>query len=881
MSKSPSPPEHPEFAVSAQFPNSMQFAASTQFAANTQQVGLIPLHESVVFLARFLGVAVQVDRLREGLAGHRVSRAGDIPAETLRRVMSQAGLVASRLAKSRPRRPTEMPALVLGDDGRTLVATAMKDGRFECHLPGIEGVSWLSAEEVASETGPGRWFAVRPRMYFDQRSLLYSLPETAQWFWSVFRRNLWIFQWALLGTVALNIFGALVPFYSMAVYDRVIPNNALGSLGVLTSGVALLIVFELVMKLLRSHLLETAAKRIDIALSASVFAQCLKMRASSRPASGGVLANTVRDFESVREFFATTTLTVLGDLPFMLLYLAVIFLVGGWLALVPLAFIPILLGISMLARRPLARQVNEAMRESTQRTAHLFETMNGLDTVKALGAEAWSRRKWEGLTQAIAENSLKTREMMARINYSNAAVMAVSNVAVVGAGAMLVAEHAMTVGQIIAVSLLASRALAPVSQIASLIVRWEQTKLSYQALDKIMDAPTDESPTALQAPPLTGAVEYRDVTFGYPGQPAVVERASLRIKPGERVGIIGKLGSGKSTMLKLLLNQYEPTLGTVLLDNLVSTHLEPLSTRRQIGYVPQDVTLFHGTLRENIEMGRVRSDDTALLDAMKLACLDDIVAQLPEGVATQVGERGERLSGGQRQTVAIARALLAKPKLLLLDEPSSMVDPATEQKLIERLRGLKHTTIVLVTHRMAMLALIDRLVVMDRGRIVADGPRDQVLQALSAQRQSTDSTAAHPQPSMTAAPAPAAVPQPAARPPVPAAPRVPQVGDATGVRGGVGAPLARSSAMPAPLPVAAQVAAQVAAHGAAHVPIAAPLAGAVAAVAPVAARAAPSAPATGGAAVTPLRPAANAGPSATVQPTIVRAAGGQRPGETR
>lgn len=727
--KNPSPPTP-----------SQQFAVSV--FDETQQLSPVPVHESVLFLARFLGTSVQLERLNDTLAGQDTSRQGDIAPDVLRRLLANAGLVGTALSAGKPRKATELPALVVGDGGLTVAVIGLKDGRFECQLPGIAGTSWLDADALAQEAPNGRWYAVRPRLFFDQRSLLYALPEPARWFWGVFRRNQWIFHWALAGTFALNIFGALVPFYSMAVYDRVIPNNALGSLAVLTTGVLLLIVFEFVMKLMRSHLLETAARRIDVALSARVFAQCLKLRAAARPASGGVLANTVRDFESVREFFATTTLTVLGDVPFMLLYVAIIFMVGGPLGWVSVACIPLLLAISLLARGPLSRKVNESMRESSQRTAHLFETMNGLDTVKAIGAEAWSRRKWEGLTQAIAQNSLETRELMAKINYGNAAVMGLSTVAVVAAGSVMVAEHAITLGQIIGVSLLTGRALAPVAQIASLIVRWEQTKMSYQALDKIMNSPTDESPTALQAPPLTGQIEFRDVSFAYPNQPPVVERISLRIRPGERVGVIGKLGSGKSTLLKLILNQYEPSSGSVLLDNLVNTQLEPLSMRRQIGYVPQDVTLFHGTLRENIELGRVRTDDARLLESMRLAGLDEIVAQLPEGVGTQVGERGERLSGGQRQSVAIARALLARPRMLLLDEPSSMVDPASEQKLIERLRSLQNTTILLVTHRMAMLALVDRLVVMDRGRIVADGPRDQVLQALSAQRQSEDAAAA-------------------------------------------------------------------------------------------------------------------------------------------
>ena len=554
-----------------------------------------------------------------------------------------------------------------------------------------------------------------------------------RWFRDVFERNLWILRWALLATLVLNIMGALLPFYAMAVYDRVIPNNATASLAVLTIAAVALIGFELIMRLLRSQLVETASRRMDVALSSSIFAQCLRLRAATRPASGGTLANTVRDFETVREFFASSTLTVLGDLPFLLLYLAVIALVGGWLAIVPLLAMPLLLLVALLSKKPLARHVAASMQESGQRTAHLFESMNGLDTIKVLGAEAWSRRKWENLTMVIAANSVETREIVNRVNYINTAVMALTGTAVVAVGALMMGDKLLTLGQIIAVSMLSGRALAPIGQIASLIMRWEQTQLSYTALNKIMQAPTDEDEASLQAPPLSGRIEFRDVTFAYPQSPPLLDKLNLQIKPGERVGIIGKLGSGKSTLLRLLLNQYGPSSGSVLFDDLASTQLDPLSLRRQIGYVPQDVTLFYGSLRENIELGRSQVDDSQLLEAIRLACLDDIISQLPNGVATEVGERGERLSGGQRQAVAMARALLAKPPILLLDEPSSMFDPGTEQRLISRLRTLSDTTIILVTHRMAMLGLVDRLLVCDRGRIIADGPRDEVLRALAAQ----------------------------------------------------------------------------------------------------------------------------------------------------
>lgn len=270
------------------------------------------LAEAIVFLARFFGVAVQAERLRASVA----AQASPAAAEFLDQALAQATLAGTALPAGTPRRPTEMPALLLNGEGQALVILSIADGKYECHVPGIEGSAWLDAAALAQEVPDARWVAVRPVLFFDQRSLLYSMPVAGRWFWDVFNRNRWVFRWALLGTLVLNVIGALVPFYAMAVYDRVIPNNATSSLWVLTIAVVVLTGFELALRLLRGELVETASRRMDVALSSNIFAQCLRLRAASRPASGGTLANTVRDFESVREFFASTTLTTLGDLPF-------------------------------------------------------------------------------------------------------------------------------------------------------------------------------------------------------------------------------------------------------------------------------------------------------------------------------------------------------------------------------------------------------------------------------------------------------------------------------------------------------------------------------------------------------------------------------------
>lgn len=682
--------------------------------------------DQLTFLAHFFGRRADHTQL---LADTPVTQ-GRISEAHVHECARRGGLSLSRSAKTPEAfKASELPALILVEDGEALVVLQRKGDDFECVQAGIQGTRTLSAAAIVGEY-PGTTYFVRPRVFFDTRSLLYHLPRPRRWFWDTLLANRGIYGWALLATLLTNVFAAVIPFYTMSVYDRVVPNNALDSLWVLTGAVGVVILFDLVIKLLRSYLIESAARKADVAMSSHVFAHALRLRAASRPASGGVLANIVRDFESVREFVTTSTLTALGDVPFMLFFLFLIGVVGHWLVLIPLVMIPLTIAASLLIRRPLVRVLGANMQESAQRTAHLFETMNGVDTLKSLGAEAWARRQWEMLTVKISENSVKMREWTSFGTYVSMLVTNLTTVLVVMFGALLIAAGELTMGQLIAVSMLTARAITPAAQIAALVVRYEQTRQALDALDKIMESPTDETPDCLHLPPMEGRIEFRDVHFAYPECAPLLKGLNLRIRPGERVGFIGRIGSGKSTLFKLLLNLYGPSQGSVLVDGMAANQLEPQSLRRQVGYVPQDVVLFHGDIRENILLGNSRIGDDKLMEALRLSCLDETLTQLPHGLGTQVGERGERLSGGQRQAVSIARALAAQPRMLLLDEPSSMMDPATESRLIENLRSLQDVTLLLVTHRMAMLPLVDRLVVLDQGRVVLDGPRAEVLRTL-------------------------------------------------------------------------------------------------------------------------------------------------------
>ena len=687
-----------------------------------------PIVDALLLLAAFFGQSTDAARVTTGipLQGGRVS------IDSLSECAVRAGLGITP-ANTSPKTiaATMLPAMLIDHAGYALVVLDRDDERVEVATPGIEGSRWIALDTLIDEH-PGRWFFVRPLLRFDARSLLYRLPRPRRWFWDAFLANRSIYMWALLATAFVNIAAAVVPFYTMAVYDRVVPNNALDSLWVLATAVVVIAFFDFVMKLLRSYLVESAARKADLAMSAHIFAHSLKLRAASRPASGGVLANIVRDFEAVREFASAATLTLLGDLPFMFFFLAIIALVGGALVWIPLTIIPIMIGVSWWLRKPIARELSANMEEGAQRTAHLFEVMNGLDTVKALGADAWARRKWEALTVRIAESTLRMREWSAFGGSFSATMNVLTTVLLISAGAILIGQGELTLGQLIAVSMLSGRALGPATQLAGLILRSQQVRMSLAALDQVMEAPVDESDASLHLNSLRGSIEFRELHFAYPEGAPLLKGVDLTIAPGEKVGFIGRIGSGKSTLFRLLLNLYAPNQGTVLVDGVSVGQIEPLSLRRLLGYVPQDIVLFHGDIRENILLGATNVSDKRLMEVVRAACLEETLAQLPAGLATEVGERGERLSGGQRQAVAIARALLHAPPVLLLDEPSSMMDPATEAQLIRNLRNTKDQTLLLVTHRTAMLPLVDRLVVIDRGQIVADGARDQILRRLKA-----------------------------------------------------------------------------------------------------------------------------------------------------
>lgn len=672
------------------------------------------------------------------VAGLPLPADGRLTPELAVRAAARAGLIA-KFAKRPLAKIDDMalPAiLLLADRGACILVRREADGTLVTLLPDSgQGATRLAAGELADRYAGWAMFA-RPELGREPRERDLAREEAGHWFWSTILR-----QWPIYGEVALaalliNLFALASPLFVMNVYDRVVPNNAVETLWILATGVLIVFAFDFLLKILRGYFVDSAGRIADIKLAGRIFGQVLGIRMASRPASAGAFASQLREFETLRDFFTSATVTTLVDLPFIAFFVGIVWLIGGPVAMVPAAAIPLVIGAGLLIQIPLNRIVRRTFREGSQKHGILVETITGLETVKSIGAEGRMQRAWERFVAATAASANRSR-LLSSITVNLAGfVTNLVTVGVVVVGVYEIAAGNMTVGGLIACSILSGRAMAPLSQVAQILARFHQARTAYQTLDTVMKLPVERPPATrfVHRPVLQGNIEFRNVSFTYPGQKiAALAGVSFRVGAGERVALIGRIGSGKSTIEKLVLGLYEPEGGSILVDNTDLRQIDPADLRRNIGCVPQDVMLFTGTLRDNITMGAAHADDATMLRAAELAGVEDFAARHPLGYDRPVGERGQALSGGQRQAVAIARALIGDPPILVLDEPTSAMDNAGENGLKARLSAeLTGRTLLLVTHRASLLSLVDRLIVLDGGKLVADGPKDQVLKALAA-----------------------------------------------------------------------------------------------------------------------------------------------------
>lgn len=688
----------------------------------------------LVWLARFHDRPISGDALRAGLplVDNRLT------PELFVRASARAGLTARTV--KRPLKEFSkhvLPAVLLLNNRQAVILTRQVDETtVEVLLPETGfGLSQMPIADLeANYLGFG--ILVRPVYRAADRNEQGQPAEATGKHW--FAKTLLQFWpvWAQVGVgaVLINLFALVTPLFAMNVYDRVVPNLVMETLWVLAIGAVIIMGFEFVIRLLRGYFIDFAGKNADILLASRTFQHILGMQLAHRPPSAGAFANELREFESLRDFFTSATLTTLIDLPFVLLFIAMMAVIGGSIAWIPLAALPIVIGVGLLLQIPLDSVVRRAFRESAQRHAILIETLNGLETIKSVGAEGRVQRHWEQFIAMASKSGLAARLYSSvAVNFSVFA-QGLVYAAVIVAGVYQIAAGNMTTGALVACSILAGRAMAPLAQVAGLLTRWNQSMQALKALDRIMKAPLERpaNHALLHRPHIVGAIEFRDVTFEYPhGGGKALDGVSFRIKPGEKVALVGRVGSGKSTAAKLILGMFRPTSGAVLIDGTDSRQIDPADLRRAIGVVPQDIFLMNGTIKDNIVLGAPEATDAHVLFASRLVGLDEFVRTLPDGYDLVVGERGERLSGGQRQAVALARAFVREPSIALLDEPTSAMDQGTEELIKRRLaHALQGKSLVLITHRPSLLSLVDRLIVLERGKVIADGPRDGVMKAM-------------------------------------------------------------------------------------------------------------------------------------------------------
>ncbi len=580
----------------------------------------------------------------------------------------------------------------------------------------------------------GYVFYVRPVARTDDRAGPATIDTAQDWFWGCLKENWKIYKEVILATVMINVFALASTLYIMNVYDRVIPNSAYETLWVLSIGAFLVYSFDFFMKNMRAYFLDVAGRKADVKISAKLFEQVLGMTMQARPASAGVLASNVREFESIRDFFTSATMTALVDVPFAIFFVIIIAIIAGPLAIIPLVTIPIVVVVGWFLQKPLQKIMRESMMENALKNALLFETITGLETIKTQAAEGHVQRRWEELSEKGSRTSVRTRRVATFAMNFSYYIQQITTIAVVIGGVIMINNAMITQGALVAAVMLVGRALGPLSQVAGLLTRFNQSYEALRHLEDLMKKPVERPADKhfISVPRVSGTVEFRDVTFAYPGQthPAL-SNVSFTINAGEHVGIIGAVGSGKTTIERLLLNLYQPEKGAVLLDGTDVRQVDPGDLRRNIGAVQQSPNLFYGSVRENITMGHETAQDSAVIRAAELSGVMEFLRDSEKGLDTQVGERGESLSGGQRQAVAIARSLLYDPPVLILDEPTASMDPASENRLRQRLKVLTQSkTTILITHKGSMLDLVDKLILIDRGRILAYGPRDEIIRRL-------------------------------------------------------------------------------------------------------------------------------------------------------
>lgn len=691
------------------------------------------LLDSLALICRLYGVATSKDALISGLP----LKNGKMTPALVKRSADRVNLAVSILKKPLQKiRQEYLPAILLLKDDEACVVTKLDFQNQEAAVifPELGDAEILMSVDELQQRSLGYLIVAKTKYLFDKRAPSVGKVRLQHWFWGSLAENSRIYRDVMLAAFVVNVFALATPLFTMNVYDRVLPNRATETLWVMAVGISLIVIGDLVLRTMRGYFLDWASTRVDVKLTTRIMEHVLGIRLEHRPNSVGSFANNLRSFETVRDFITSATITTFIDIPFALIFVLVI----AWIA--PLMVIPVVIGAVLILLYSFSVQakmhdLSETMyRASAIRNATLIESLVGLETVKALGIEGQMQRKWEQSSHFLTEVSSKLRLLTASISNGASSIQQFITVAVVIVGVYLVIKGELTMGGLIACSMLSSRALVPISQTAGLLTQYHTASTSLTSLDEIMhrevERPKDSA--FLSRPTFNGDIEFREVSFRYPeAEQDALTKVSFKIKAGEHVAILGRMGSGKTTIDKLILGLYQPTSGAILIDGIDARQIDPAELRRCVGYVQQDTQLFYGSLRDNLTISAQHVDDAAVLEASAIGGIDEFVNAHPKGFDMSIGERGETLSGGQRQGVGIARAFITKPSIILLDEPTSAMDHTGEEAIKRRLiDATKNKTLILISHRSSLYELVNRIIVIDSGRIVADGPKDLVTDAL-------------------------------------------------------------------------------------------------------------------------------------------------------
>jgi len=620
--------------------------------------------------------------------------------------------------KARSFKRSHMPLIAFNKSGgAVLVEGVERDRRVRfTDFESGKGAQLATLKELSQQLGHYVVLAKQDASFADNK-------QGASWFWGSMFQSKWLYFQVLVAAALTNFLGLATSLFIMVVYDRVVPNEAIESLIALTVGVSIALGFDFIIKTLRGQFVDRAGQRADGRMARIIFDKLLSLRLDKRTQKSGAMASVVREFDTLREFFTSATLVAIVDLPFVFFFIWVISLIAGPLALVPLIAVPIVVFVGLIIQPFLARIAQQSMKSNMSKQGVLIETLNGLETVQATGSGRLMRKRFEDASTAQSELGLRNRMLSQFAINSAASVQQVAQIATIFFGVFLIQDGIVTMGSMIAAVILGGRTLAPLSQLASALSRANSARQAYRSLSDLMKPDGEVSHNAkLSRPELKGSIELKNLTYQFPKASApTVNNVSLKITPGQRVAVVGRMGSGKSTLVRMLSGLVEPSSGAVLIDGVDLRQVDPSDIRRNVGVMLQDTWLFSGSVRDNVQMGYYEYPDEHILQVCKVAGVDAFISAHPAGYDLELRERGEGLSGGQKQSINLARALLHDPSVLILDEPTSSMDQATESAVIAQLNSWSTgKTMIMITHRNSLLQLADRVLVVDNGSIITD-----------------------------------------------------------------------------------------------------------------------------------------------------------------